>query len=463
MIQRFLTAVLVLLVLTSCATTPQATPINERVRLPDTLPVTLGEQGLLVATIAADSLAVGTLQQLAFSLAGAQIGNVYYSNAVRNNFLAIPLKPGEYTLDSLHVYRDTQGQTQDRYPLQFKFRIVSGQATNLGVIALVPEKGQANRYWKVLVDNTDDAASYLRAHNPRLAASLHPAKPVLASENKFVDANALEIVRRELARKAWLFSEDPNLTRFVGSQVGTITKLLRDSQGKLAAFDVLDSGTKAAMVSCSGHDERFVCSSAEPALYFVRGGKVDKRPLPVEAKHVWVHTFPPKGLVLVDERMNVYNSHDDGESWTKYAWHRRKEPLNPLARLKAVNGKNGYYLYAAFPVDPLVPEVIYSEYARTAYRKVDIPKMNNWQRLIETSEGLLVGPQNTDSSNDSGNLYARPNGQTEWRARPLPGPQCFFLRRENESAEKLTVICGSKIYASNDTGRTWAESAVSKK
>jgi hypothetical protein len=463
MVVRILVASIVIAGLLSCATGPQSIPIQERVRVPDTLSDTLGDQGLVVATIAANAVSAGVFQQLSFSMAGVQIDNVYYSNAVRNNYLVLPLKPGEYTLNSLYVYRDSEDRTETRYPLGYKFRVVSHQATNLGLIALAPVADQEKRYLKVLVDNNADMTAYLRARYPKLAAELRPTAPVLTGDTKFADANLLEALRGDIARSAWHYTEDPNIAHYVGGEAGTIAKLLRNTQGKVAAIDVLDTRTTTAMLSCSGHDQRFVCSSAEPALYFVEDDKVEKRALPVPAKHVWVHTFAPRGLVLVDESMNVYSSTDNGATWLKYVWFQRKEPLHPFARVRFANGRNGYYVYATFAVDPLAPEVIYSEFARTAYRKVDIPKMKNWQRLIETSEGILVGPQNTDSKSDNATLYFRPSRQTEWQARPLPGPRCFGLQRENESTEALRVFCNSKFYASTDGGRTWTDSTVAKK
>lgn len=452
------------LALVACATpAPQFRPVEQDIRVPDKLPDALGEEGLLVATVAAKAVTANAVEQLSFSLAGVQIDNVHYSNAVRDNYLVLPLKPGEYTLEALHVYRSTEERSRRRYPLGYKFRIVKGQATNLGVVTLVRHQTQGTQYWKVLVDNTDEMAAYLRKRYPKLAASLRPDRPVPAAGLKHADSKLLEAVRREIARQAWLTSEDPNLSSHVGDEVGTIAKLLRNSQGKVAAFDVLDTGTTYAMISCSGQAQRFVCSSAEPALYFVEGGSIRKRALSLPVKHVWVHAFAPRGLVLVDEKMNVYASKDDGASWSKHVWHPRKEPLSHLAAIRFANGKNGFYVYSTFTADPLAPQVIYSDYARTGYRTIDIPKLNYWQRLIETSHGLLLGPHNADRKGAPSRLYFRPLGRTDWQARTLPGNRCFFLHRENETHDRLNVYCDSKFYHSTDAGRTWLEKPTAQK
>lgn len=465
MISQFLLAVVTVLGLAACATGPQSQTVEQRVKVPDALPDKLGDQGLLVATIAAHSIAANMVERLSFSLAGVQIDKTYYTNAVRGNYLVLPLKPGEYTLEALHVYRSTDDRTSTNYPLRYKFRIVSNQATSLGAITLLPMRStpaSEGRYLKLLVNNTDEMTAYLRKQHPALAASLRPSAPVLASDVKFVDANLMETVRRDIAREAWIWMDEPNIARYVGGEVGTIAKLLRDTRGKIAAIDVLDSKTTSAMRSCSGHDERFVCSSAEPALYFVKDGKITKRALPAPAKHVWVHTYPPRGLVLVDQNMTVYLSNDDGASWKKHVWYPKTEPLSYLARINFTNGKNGYYIYSTFTIDPLAPEVLYSEYAREGYSKIDIPKMSGWQRLLETSQGLLAGPQNADSSNDSAKLYFRPAGRSEWQLRPLPGKRCFFMRHEKENSGKLLLQCDSKSFGSVDSGNSWTENVTAK-
>jgi hypothetical protein len=465
---RIALLMVVVLGVNACATGPASRPVRERVKLDQPLPESLGSDGLLVATVAAKAIAASVFEQFAFSEADVQVDDVLYRNALHDNYLVLPLKPGEHTLEALHVYRSTEDKSSTRYPLQFKFQIVKGQATNLGLIVLIERKStehpdQKGLYWKLLVDNTADMTSYLRTHHPKLAAGLTPATPVLARENKLTEGSLLEAMRRDLARNAWLWTDDPDGAQYVGGEAGTIAKLLRNSQGRVAAIDVLESGTLAAMVSCDGDDKRFLCSSAEPALYFLRDNKIERRALPFAARHMWVHTFPPQGLVLVDPDMNVYSSTDAGASWRKYVWHKPKQPLLTLARIRFENGKNGYYVYSAFTVDPLVPEVIYSDYGRAAYISIPIPRMSSWQRLMETPDGLLIGPQNADAGHDTATLYFKPLAGGDWKGRPLPGKRCFFLQRSAIGGDKLLVSCDGKFYKSTDYGRSWSEDSVAKK
>ena len=444
--------------LAACASRPAL----HQVKAPDAPPEALDGEGLLVATIAANHLATTAFEKLGFSMASAQIGDAYYANAVRESVLVLPLKPGDYKLNALLVRRNPDERGETRYPLEFPFHISEGQSTNLGVVALIGQPGQPGKYWKVLVDNTDEIAAHLRARHPKLAASLRPATPVLARENKYADSKLLESLRRDIAKDSWIGSEDPNVAQYVGGEVGTISRLLRDSQDRVAAFDVLDTGTTSSMLSCSGDGRRFVCGSAEPALYFVQGGKVEKRPVPFAARHLWVHTFAPNGLVLVDENMTIYSSSDNGASWGKHVWYARKDPLHPLASIKFANGRKGYYVYSTFTADPLAPQVLYSEFGAASYRPVDIPTMNDWQRLVETSEGLLIGPHRATTGDNPAVLYLRAAGKPAWQSLPLPGKRCFFLQHEKGGAESLAVFCDSKRFASNDGARTWAEKTAGK-
>jgi hypothetical protein len=466
MTYRIVIGLIALVGLGACTTPPpqQQQPGERNVKAPEVRPDVLSDHGLLVAVVAGKGVANTTFEQLGFSLAAVEIDNIRYNDAVQGNYLVLPLKPGDYTLQALHVYRSLDDRAGTRYPLGFKFQIVKGQATNLGAIALVRQQAKEKEgyFWKVRIDNTDDMAAYLHKQYPQVATNLRPAKPVLAGEAKYADSKLIETVRRDLARQAWLSSDDPNLVQYVGDEVGTIVRLLRNTQGKVAAFDVLDSGTTAAMLSCSGHDQRFVCSSAEPALYFVEGGNVKKRPLPLPVKHVWVHTFPPRGLVLVDERMNVYSSRDDGATWSKYVWYSRKEPLHHLASIKFANGKNGYYVYSTFTADPLAPQVIYYDHARATYRAIDIPKTNAWHRLIETPQGLLLGPHNLERKDTRSTVYFQPAGRSDWQARALPGNRCVLLHRADERNGKLNVYCDSKLYESVDAGNAWSERSIAQ-
>src|SRR5262245_3921644 len=454
--------VLTVLVAGACATTPQQQQlraVERQTKASEVTPDVLSEHGLLVGVIAAKSVSNSAIEQIGFSLAAVDIDGVRYNNAVRENYLVLALKPGDYTLEALHIYRNLDDRSGTRYPLGYKFQIVKGQATNLGAMALVRQEGKdkEGRYWKVRIDNTEDMTAHLQRYYPQVAANLRPSKPVLAPDGKYADSKMIEAVRRDIGRQAWIFSEDPFLVQYAGDELGTIVKLLRTTQGKVAALDVLDTGTTAAMHSCSGHDQRFVCSSAEPALYFVEGGSVKKRPLPFPAKHVWVHTFAPRGLVLVDEHMTVYSSRDDGATWSKYVWHPRKEPLHPIASIKFANGRNGYYVYSTFSADPLAPQIIYYDNDRGTYRAIDIPKSNSWHRLIETSQGLLLGPHNFDRKDTRATLYFQAAGRTDWQPRPLPGNRCVLLARAEERTGKLSVFCDSKFYESTDGGSAWSE------
>src|SRR5215470_7870866 len=100
-------------VLAACAGT-QHEAIREWVKVPDALPDKLDDQGLVVATIAANHLTITGFEKLAFSVAAVQIDGTHYANAVRDNYLILPLKPGEHTLDSLYIHRNPDDRAETR-------------------------------------------------------------------------------------------------------------------------------------------------------------------------------------------------------------------------------------------------------------------------------------------------------------------------------------------------------------
>jgi len=465
MTHKFL-ALLLIAFLAACAG-PQTLPVEHRVKIPDVLPEKLNGEGLLVATIAASNMARSGVEAYSFNNAGVQIDNTLYDNAVHDGYLVLPLKPGEYTLSSLHVFGKAEDNRRTRYPLNYRFRITENQANNLGIIVLLKDTrpdAKSTSYLKNLVDNTSDMSAYLRKHYPKLGVEVvtQLASSASGRTTRFVNPQNLEYLRRQIAQRQWLVSDDAFITTHVGGEVGTMAKLLRNTRGKVVAIDVIDSKTTYALRSCSGHDNRFVCSSPEPALYHLNDTTVTRRVLPFPARHVWVHTFPPQGLVLVDQNQMVYMSSDNGLSWKKQVWFDRKKPLEPQHNIKFTNGKNGYYVYATFSFDPLVSEVVYSDYGHKGLQRIDIPKMKRWERLLELSQGIVVGPVSTDNTEPS-RIYFRAHGQTAWQARPLPGPQCSALQRESTSGDNIVVYCSSKFYSSADAGQSWTDFDPAKK
>jgi hypothetical protein len=455
--QKGIPAIVAVFVLLFGCATPQSRPVTERIKEPFVLPdQPLNGKGLLVASIGGRAVAQTRLQRATITAPGIQIDSTQYTNAVRDGYLVLPLNPGDYTLVMLSVANETD-TPYTTFPLNYKFHITANRATNVGGIVLVPQRGNEKGFIRVLIDNTAEMAAHLRKTYPRMTASLLSPTPDMTTANKLASSAAIDAVRQEIARMELLWTEDMYTAAYLGGDAGTIARLLRDSQGKIAAFDVLDAGTTAAMVSCSGHDNRYVCGSVEPALYFVNDDKVTRRPVPFPMKWVKVHTFPPAGLVLVDESMNVYASPNNGGSWTKYSWFAPKEPIFSFSPIRFANGRNGYYVYTLSSLDPLAADVIYSDYSPAAYRRIEIPKMKLWQRLLETPDGLLVGPQNGASKSDFATLYFRENGRSDWKSLKLPGQYCLAPQRVDKTSNKLRVFCETRKYDSTDSGKTWVE------
>jgi hypothetical protein len=119
-------------------------------------------------------------------------------------------------------------------------------------------------------------------------------------------------------------------------------------------------------------------------------------------------------------------------------------------------------VYSTFDADPLAPQVLYSEFGPASYRPVDIPKMSDWQRLVETSEGLLIGPHRGGAADNPAVMYLRAAGKPSWQPLPLPGKRCFFLQHEKGSTESFAVFCDSKRFATHDGAHTWAEKTIGK-
>jgi len=448
------------LLLASCAT-PSAGPNAAVPSAPSIVHIakqpTLNahEQGLVVGAIAGRAVASNYHERLWFLKAAVKIGGTTYVGAVNDGYLALPLKAGEYELLAVETQKHPSDKNMTSYPISVKFRVQAGRATNLGLIMLTRASGEG-QFHRSFIDNTADVTAHLKRNQREMFDALDPQAPVVAaSDAVYARPQAVEHLQREIARDAFTRLDADTRAQYTFGELGTIAKAVRDSQQRIVGFEALPTGTYASMFSCAGQSDRYVCSSVEPAIYVVHGTKVDRIAPPSASLHWWVDAFAPAGIVLVDENMSIFRSQDDGRNWTRTSWFAVKEPLKSTTRIKAYNGKSGFYLYSIDKIDPLAPAALYSNYSLDAYTKVPLPDLAVWDTLIEVEDALFVGPAFSDSK-DRSLIYVRFRPSDRWEERQLPDIDCQNLQHPADDSDDITVLCSRKRYRSHDLGRTWS-------
>ena len=411
------------------------------------------EQGLLVGVIAGSAVAGNSHERLWFLRAVLKINGTSYLGAVGDGNVLVPLKAGDYELQSVETQKHPSDKNLTAYPLNIKFRIQAGRATNLGLIALTRQPGEG-KFARSIIDDTAELTAQLRRDRPDLFNALDPQSPVIGvAGTAYIKPDAVEKLRRDIARDAFTRTDNDPSVVYTFGEVGTIAKTLRDSQQRVVGFEALPTGTTARMFSCTGQNDRFVCSSSEPALYLVHATKVEKVALPAASRTWWVDAFAPAGIVLVDENMSIFRSRDDGRTWSKSSWFAVKQPLASTTRIKAYNGKSGFYLYSLDKIDPLAPTVLFSSYGHEGYSRIDLPDLSVWDSLIEVGDALAVGPVYSNAK-DKSLFYLRPPASAQWEERQLPDVGCISLQRAGDGGD-MTVLCSRKRYRSHDQGRSW--------
>ncbi len=459
---RLLTSSLATLLIASCSSTPAAGPSPSNgaapdgpavVRIPKQPTLDPREQGLVVGAIAGRALAANYHERLWFLKAAIKVNGTAYVGAVNEGYLTLPLKAGEYELQAIETQKHPSDKNLALYPINLKFRVQAGHATNLGLIVLTRASGEG-KFHRSIIDNTADVTAHLKRDQHGLFDALDPQTPVIAvSDAAYAKPQGIEQLQREIARDAFTRNDADTRAAYTFGELGTIAKAVRDSQQRVLGFEALHTGTLASMFSCAGQTDRYVCSSVEPALYIVHGTKVDKVAPPSASLHWWVDAFAQAGIVLVDENMSIFRSKDDGRTWTKTSWFAVKEPLKPTTRIKAYNGKSGFYLYSIDKIDPLAPVALYSNYTLDSYAKLDLPDLAVWDTLIEVGDTLYVGPA-FSSAKDHSLVYVRSRPSDQWEERQLPDINCQNLQRPDDSGD-ITVLCSQKRYRSHDQARSW--------
>ncbi len=439
--------VLSIMVLAGCVAAPKYRP---------ELPEEIGGKGLVVAEV----VGINRLSGWSTNSGNVLINKKSYNNALVKGLIAVPLAAGEYSLDALN-YVTYGGSTtagtvtyttkySTTMPLNRKFTIRPGEVTNIGLILLYPdpEDKENKRFFRFFIDNRDDMKIFLKTFYPALAARMKVDAMTLSAGEYLKDPKLLQSLRREIALKGFIASRAT--ADYVAGNVGTVAKVKRGKDGKMSDVQVLDVDTLSniATQSSDQKSDRLVFMTANNRLFLVTGGAVKEKRPPTALRDGEVLAAGAKDIVIVDDRLEVYVSNDNGETWKTNDTFMVKDDVRP----KFMAGERSYYIYSSYP-----PVLITGVYDRAELAKLELPeKLGNIQHVTEKKSGLFVETHVTAWTKDTPfPFYVKKDAAAPWEARAMPRISCYAIRFLDDTGNNLETLCQKETFQSSDGGRRW--------
>ncbi len=414
------------------------------------LPKDIGHRGLVVAQV--DS--VEDLPWLGD--ARAEISGSFRPEIVRsttdnaiNGYLAIPLEQGEYSFTGFSrqigtstILIPTVGtaryQHKEHVRMTQKFVIRPKEVTNLGLIVALPSG-------IVLVDNTEHMRKFLRTHYPEMASTLNINAMVLAPGN-YVRAEQLPALRSDIVRQMLKARDDYAATAYcVAGPAGTLAYLERTVDGKIKEIKQFDLGTVARIASFSDDSERKRCAllTSDRRLFVVNNGRIVARNLPASLREGVLHVFGADGLVIVDDKMEIYRSVDNGQTWRQ---NHALVQKNQRVHRGFARTQGGYYVYSKSP-----SLLALGSEMDDSFKPVAIPDISVIMQLKEDASGVYLH----GSSMLSGYfLYFKAKNRPDWVKIKMPNMACNEIRF-NDRERTIKAFCGDMGFQSRDRGHSW--------
>ncbi|HLQ25872.1 MAG TPA: hypothetical protein VK138_08295 [Acidiferrobacterales bacterium] len=407
-----------------------------------TLPTELDGKGLVVARFAVPGR--GYLEGNEIIISGST-----YRNAIRTGQLALALPPGEYDVEKVLA----RGYYLYTIPYPRKFRIEANSVTNLGLIVVLTDKKNKDKFLTVVVDNSREMLRYLRASYPALAGRLAPERMKLAPGN-YLDNSKLQTLRREIAsheidadsivRKPMYRTGD---TQFLNGDAGTIVSFpIKD--GKLGSPIIHDTGTLAEILLVARSEDRVAYLSEVGELFMADSSGLRRVELPYVVNPAKFRLLNKDTIVIVDHDMRIYSSVDGGKNWASFESTRVQYAT---ANYDLVNSPRGLYIYGETTGVPAA--ILYGRSPYTQFESIAPPKSNSsirgFNKLTVADTGLFIDYGDTK-------FHFRPHQTGVWQQRSKPGWSCFgSLEFPDNTGERVLVKCSDKRFESRDSGNSW--------
>jgi hypothetical protein len=382
---------------------------------------------------------------------------------VRANTLIVPLAPGEYTLEGLK--RQESGTYNSviyvTYPLNIKFKIESGRATNLGLIQLENDAQNGGRSFRtMLLDNTIELTTYLEERHHNMFNSLESKEFIKGFEQTMSPEELSNlrgfIAEEKFASMQWQY-DHPN-DSIVTASAGTIARFSKDSKGKIYLHRLYNPHSVADLSNCGVSGTRAVCIVSNETILLLNNDAIKWYTLPAAAPINTVSAFGQSGILLIDDSRRLHISYDNGESWSQYDGVLRDEPIKrndykpiDMNSFGIYLGENGYYVFEKNSNGPLV----YADYEKRQHQLIDLPdSVNNITQIEERAGRLFIGPEKTEILHDE--LHYMSLSSKQWSVIEVPTHYCSKMAIIDDEATHIEIYCGKRdVRVTKDQGASW--------
>lgn len=449
----------VLSLLAGCASAPQ------RPQIPDSVE----NDGLVVAEVQGLG-PFGVRNDADVYIKGEDKRNNYAR--LYGNYLVRRLPPGQYTMEEIKQTSPVGPSaigggdimlSKLRLPTHIDFTVRAGEVTNLGQLLIIPDERnpQGKRFAVRAVDNSADIRHFLQAYYPKLNASIK--KDTLAP-GEYSQGQDLQRLRRYIALKIGGFKSSG--VRYVVGPAGTLARLERAGDGSIKNLRLLDSPITSGLRTQAEQQEydRFGFISNDSRLFLINAGQVDAVSLPIDHP-VSLFLFRDRGVIITDNKFNLYTSNDNGRSWQHSSGavldtsEEAPPPVNwfctncpPKLLGGIVEDGNGYYVYHKDPA-----RLVYATYDSAEYQPITLPRdADNIHTLTARQSGLFLEKLISVLTPATAHpFFVRPRGSTEWETRYKPKAFCDRFEFLDDTGQRLRLDCSGDFYESSDGGVNW--------
>ncbi|MFW2373092.1 MAG: hypothetical protein ACN4GM_08215 [Gammaproteobacteria bacterium] len=416
-------------------------------------PSDLAGNGILVAKIDSNGR---------FKTTGdAYINGEKYSDALLHGDLVISLKPGSYTLETIgYSYQTSTSNKSEGYPVNLSFTIKQGRVTNLGQIFAYYKSFSDKQYKLYTIDNSPQAAEYLKQEQPAIYLLVRKNKIMLA-KGKYLSKGDTNKLRKLIAYSSAIETLSKDV-RIVYGELGTVASVIRNKNNQIKDFKLIETGTLDEISYCSENSVNYACvvpnGINRKILAGKIGGKYKLTDMPGELNNVKIQLSGKNDIVLVDNYLKLYESNNDGKTFSVNTEFTRTEPVQNMGWINFYNSKKGFYL-TVFSHSKSENLIIFKpQSTKASFISIPLPKeVGRVRELNETKNNLIMGAY--PGSFSSSEVYYLKHGSNNWKEVTVPTRSCNKIDVLNYAAGKLKMKCGYsqtlQNYISNDSGASW--------
>ncbi len=386
--------------------------------------------------------------------------------AIRNSFINLELREGEYELKALHLKGKEFGYNKYlNVPIGETFEIKAGKVTNGGLIFLVRENTSSMKIMTLKMDNTADVKQYINTYKTEYSGRLDELEPAWdyidnSTVDKMVDAYAKTLVDRHKA------SSKKNIT-YTYATLGIVIKMERDDEGTITDYRLISTPSYQQIKTMSLEGDKIVCTLANGSYLYGDDEGLHYMPMPqglqtIPNLYVIDHLF-----LLIDNNFNIFSS-DDQFAWSLQSdFNITKSEMGKFFSQSTYpifyEGKKHLYIYSKATGKQKL--LLQSSRDRIHFEEISLSDdVKRVTMVTETPTKIILGPdlKLNATAKRPGYLYIKDLEGDTWYVRNLPRGDCNRFYPGKDQSILYTECSKNNWYESHDYGKTWSKWVASK-